>query len=194
MPNLVTHSHRLSLACAALLFLAIPVAASAQIFLELLEVTKAPIPPDGSQWHELYPAFCTIRTQDAYEDNGDGVISPCDRFSLDGEGYHIEWVGPTYALVPCGAGGEPDFLEPVEPQTGGDPTCEIWREVWPDHGMEWHVDDWVDNGDGVLSVCDMVYIGGLCYHIENIGLNVNVRPDGPVDSDGETWGRIKSRF
>jgi len=150
------------------------------------------IPGDCSTWHELYPVYCTPHHQDLFEDNGDGVISPCDYITLDGLRYHVQWVGPTYFL--SGLGGEPpEVYEPTEPQTGQNPTCETWHEIYPEFSLQKHVDGWEDNGDGVLSPCDNVQIGGIWYHIDRIGLDIFVVP-GPVGIEQGTWGKIKSFF
>jgi hypothetical protein len=186
-----------SLLCGTLFFL--PAVALAQIHMELMELGRDAIPPDGSHWHELYPTFCADHVQTAYDDgDGDGQISVCDNFNLQAPGgntvgYHIDWVGPTYYLVNV-QGGDDGWLEPVEPQSGGDPTCEIWMEVAPGYGNEWHIDGWEDNGDQVLSVCDNVLIANDWYHIENIGLNVIVTPRDPVSSEKSTWGEVKSQY
>jgi len=131
------------------------------------------IPEDCTNWHELYPVYCSILHQDGYKDNGDDVISACDYIKLDGRWYHIEWVGPTYFLS---EGPDTLIVEPDEPTTGGNPTCEIWHEIYPIFCQLWHVDDWVDNGDGVISVCDYVIIDGRTWHIDRIGLDIEVAP------------------
>jgi len=155
-------------------------------------VEDSTIPPDCSTWHELYPNYCVPHHQDAYDDgDGSGTITPCDNITLDGVCYHIVWVGPTYFMSEVG-GGEL-VTEPTEPQSGGDPTCEIWHEVYPVYCNEWHVDGWEDNGDGELSVCDNVLINGIWWHIDEIGLDIEVEPD-PSAVESSTWGKVKSLF
>jgi len=177
-----------------------PVLVQAQdMNLELMLVGRDPIPPTGSQWHELWPNHCAMWTQGAYEDNGDGEVSVCDGMNLEdasGEisGWHITWAGPTYYISNPADPNDFGYMEPTEPQSGGNPTCETWLEVWPNHGMEWHIDDWMDtNQSGVLDVCDEIIIAGAVYHIDDIGLNIVVEP-GPVPTTQSTWGDIKSRY
>jgi hypothetical protein len=148
------------------------------------------VPPDCTSWRELYPSFGAINHQEGYVDNGDGVISACDFITFDGLEYHIEWVGPTYHLVQPG-GRQEKYLEPRDiPPHGRNPMCQMWHEVYPEWCGEWHVDGWEDDGDGVVSVCDWVFIADAMWHIEEIGLNIYAVPQSPVD--GTTWGRIKS--
>ena len=82
--------------------LSLGVSASAERPLELWHFELVPVqgerldgsvPNDCSTWHELWPTYCIMHHQDSYEDDGDGLISPCDYFTLDGVRYHIDWVG-----------------------------------------------------------------------------------------------------
>jgi hypothetical protein len=155
------------------------------------------IPPPGSIWHELYPTFCLLHVQGDYDDNGDGVISVCDGFNLDdipGTGWHIIWVGPTYHLVQV-TGGDA-YFEPEEFQPGN-PVCQIWNQIWPEYGLQQHVDGWEDNGTGEVDVCDMIHFEGepadVWWHVEEVSLNVIVET-GPVSSRHSTWGEIKSLY
>lgn len=173
-----------------------PLLATAQQMYLDLEIPGGPksaaVPGNCSGWHELWPAFCAPHHQDDYYDNGDGDVSACDYIKLDGRWYHIVWSGPTYYLS-CATGQS--ALEPTDPGTGGDPTCEIWQEVHPNHGAQFHVDGWQDNGDGVLSACDYVMIAGQVCHIDRIGLNITVVPgDPPTPTRQSTWGKIKGFF
>lgn len=165
--------------------------ANAALHLELVQPLRQDIPPDGSPWHELAPNFCVIHDQENYEDNGDGHVSACDFVTFGGQRYHVTWAGPTYYLIDH-ATGEEWYAEPTIPDPGQNPTCEIWFEVYPNTGDEWHVDDWADNGDGVLSPCDHVWIRGIQYHVHDIGLNITVEPGSPVEET--TWGKMKSFF
>lgn len=181
----------LALAAAALLLPALAVS-EGEIYLELQGGMKDPIPGTCSIWNELWPNFGRPWHQDGYLDSdGDGEVTICDYIKLDGQDYHIEWVGPTYTLVCM---GEVSYFEPTEPQSGGNPTCEVWQEVWPQHGRLAHVDAWEDNGDGVVSVCDFVTLDGMVCHIEDIGLNITVVPSGPVPNTENSWGSVKSRY
>jgi hypothetical protein len=180
-----------AIAVVGLLALAVP--ASAQtLYLELgIGPVDDPIPPNGADWHELYPTFCTIHTQEGYGDNGDGEVSVCDMITLSGVLYHIEWVGPTYFLYNT-VTGDVMFAEPTNPDPGGNPTGETWHEIAPEFCTEWTVDDWEDNGDGIVSQCDIVWIGGEPWHIEEVNLDITVTPGSPTEKS--TWGKIKGFF
>lgn len=152
------------------------------------------IPGDCSTWHEIWPAYCIDHHQAGYEDNGDSLISPCDVITLDtGERWHVVWVGPTY-WIECFPGLPPSGYEPTEPGTGDDPTGEIWHEVYPNFCESSPVEGWQDNGDGVVSACDLVMIGGVWCHIVDIGLNIIVEPDGGTSTEGTSWGDVKTKF
>jgi hypothetical protein len=150
------------------------------------------IPPNCSMWNELYPVYGGVHHQDAYEDDGDGFISACDYIILDGSRWHIIWVGPTY-FTTCGHGNQ-HYLEPTVEQTGENPVCETWTQVYPEYGLSWHIDDWMDgNANGLLDVCDIVVIPGEYLHIDRIGLNIIVE-QATTAVEPSTWGRVKSLF
>ncbi len=162
------------------------------------------IPPDGSTWHELYPTMCIMHSQTGYDDNGDGFVSECDYIYIDGVRFHITWAGPTYVLEtgPTEDGRPPvqeKFVEPtgfIGPD-GRNPICEIWHEVWPEYCLEWHVEDWEDNGDQQVTPCDWVLIWDgfgepQQWHVVEVNQNIIAVPDSPVEES--TWGRIKGFF
>jgi hypothetical protein len=170
-------------------------AAGQSIHLELVGVpgrADVPVPPVCESWHELYPNYCVVHHQDDYDDSGDGFISPCDRIVLDGETCHIDWVGPTYHLLGTPGGRDEMYLEPQDGAWSRNPVCETWHEVYPAFCTDRHVDGWEDNGDGVLSPCDVVFVGGRPWHLESVGVNIIVTPESPVQQG--TWGRIKQLF
>lgn len=162
-----------------------------QMHLDLPGAVSDAIPETCTNWNELYPAYGAPHHQDGYEDNGDNVISPCDYIILDGLRWHIVWVGPTY-FMSCGVLN--GAFEPTVEQAGTDPTCEVWHQVWPDFCQASHVDDWIDNGDGVLSVCDVVLLPETGYwHIDEIGLDIIVEPS-PTSTEDASWGAVKKLF
>lgn len=168
--------------------------AQADVYLEFSGVLKAPIPATCSTWHEIYPVYCGTRHQTGYVSNDpSGEMAICDYIQLDGIWYHVEWVGPTYRVTFTDQGDLGD-LEPVAPVSGENPTCETWIEVWPDFGPLFHVDGWGDNGDGVVSVCDTVVLGGRPAHIDEIKPNIRVKPGDPVPVDESSWGDLKTHY
>ncbi len=180
-------------ALVAVLALAGPV--GAQTYLELGSApVRDDIPDDGSDWHELYPAFCTTHIQASYEDNGDDIVSVCDYINMeDGTRYHIDWVGPTYLLVDIET-TDRIFCEPTE-EPGANPIGETWHEVAPVFCNEWEVYDWED-GDlsGDLSECDLIQFGGPedpWFHVEEIRLDITVT-EVPSPAEMSTWSRIKA--
>ena len=144
-----------------------------------------------SDWHQLYPPpTCGLSHQESWEDNGDGCLSACDYLTLSGERVHVDWVGPTYWLS-CDI-----ILEPM-----GDPSgpaeCQEWVEISPNYGNVWHVDNFGDNGDGVIGECDIVTISGagivISCHIFRVGLNIHVTGDG-TPTEGRSISELKTLF
>ncbi len=179
----------------------------AQMYLELQAAPGAPgvfgvnsvgpaIPGTCTTWHELYPNFCVDHHQVAFGDNGDGVLSVCDCIQLDNMYLHVDWVGPTYVLEEVQTGGqtwwEPD-QDPVHDP--GNPICEMWHQVAPVFCGLGHVDDWLDeNGDQVVSPCDILIIDGITYHVFDVALNIQVSDSVPTPNEKSTWGKIKQVF
>ena len=151
-----------------------------------------PVTPVCSTWHELYPSFCLNHHQDGYADDGDGFISACDWIVLDAVNCHIDWVGPTYHLVSITDQRLEMYLEPQEGAPGRNPVCETWHEVYPDYCVLRHVDGWEDNGDGSLGPCDIIYFAGEPWHLADVGLNIIVTPESPVEEG--TWSGVKRLF
>jgi len=180
------------MALAAGLLLLLPLAGQAEegiTYLELEEPLRDPIPADCATWHELYPQFCVMHHQTAYEDNNDGVISACDYIYLGEDRYHIEWVGPTYLLEDFG------YYEPLDTWEPGSPVCQEWMEIHPDHGRLRHVVEWEDGDqNGEVSPCDLiVFDDGTVCHVADVNLNIRVVPDGSPAGTG-TWSKVKSLF
>lgn len=170
-------------------------AAAQSIHLELMGGpgrAEIPVPPNCGSWHELYPNFCVVHHQDNYQDDGDGFISVCDHIEIDAVLCHIDWVGPTYYLELMTDRRQGMYVEPQDTPPGRNPVCEIWHEVYPDFCVDHHVDTWEDNGDGVLGPCDVVTFMGAPWHVVEIGINIIVTPESPVEEG--TWGRIKQLF
>ncbi len=181
-----------TLSLVALVALAAPL--SAQMYLELgVAPIRFDIPPDGSEWHELHPNFCLVHTQEGYQDNGDGVVSVCDNIVIGGVTYHVDWAGPTYYMVETTT-MEPWFVEPEDPQATGDPTGDMWHVVaGPEFCAYFPVEGWEDNGDGEVSACDIVIVGGRTWHIEEVRLDITVTEAGsPVEES--TWSSLKRFF
>lgn len=189
------HRHRcfVPIVTAALLLGAVYAAAqpAPEITFELVGTLRAPVPPTCSIWNEFYPNPGLVHHQDGYVDNdGNGQLDRCDYIQLNGIWYHIEWTGPTYHI-------SFGTFEPFQPEypSGQNPTCETWVEVSPDHGMLRHVDNWVDtDGDGLVSVCDYVVLGGQTGHIDEIGVNIRAVPGDPVPTEQLDWGEVKSQY
>lgn len=156
-----------------------------------LNLQDEPLPPEGTKWHELAPVYCKNHRQTGpVEDNGDGVLSECDKIPIDGQMYHIKWVGPTLFLDCGGRAVEPqgDIASMFEPGT-------IYNEVHPDNGakhelieyMPAEVPPGVDdpdseslNGDQAPKTpeaCDyLVFSDGQVCHVVRVSTDIIVTP------------------
>jgi hypothetical protein len=139
--------------------------------------------PEGTDWHELYPVFCTNYTLDKWLDNGDGVLSPCDEIIIhqkpDGpvKSYHVENVTITLLVTPVeNHMVDENGLPPLEspPQGAGksmyieleggykasvltNPVCSQWHEIYPDFCTQYHLSAWNDTDEvGKLDFCDRI--------------------------------------
>ena len=141
----------------------------------------AAVPANCSTWHELYPTFCNYHHQDAYTDNGDGVISACDFITFDGGlPQHIDWVGPTYFFdVVTITGTYRVVMEPSGAHNPNNPVCEMWHVVYAQAGSGFfhcdtvHIDVWTDkDGSGGLSTGDQITISTTVLILRSIGLDI----------------------
>jgi len=158
------------------------------------------IPPDCSNWHELYPNLCITHHQLRYEDNDhDGLVSVCDNIVEDGGSvcWHIEKVSATYFFSPV-TGGTQTAAEPSGTDPG--PVCNQWHIIYADGPpfspcQSVHIEGWNDiNQNGVLDVCDNIQILGVWYHIDRIGCDVTVTFNPVTGVKAGTWGWLKSLF
>ena len=152
------------------------------------EPIKEPVETD---WHELYPEYCNEYHLSDWEDNGDGVLSPCDYIVLTGETeevYHVDEMTVTIFVSLPAVDQEPIALE----FTGGydeveraiyEPICTYWHEIRPVFCPEYHLKYWDDNGDYYLSYCDWIYLVDLetgegdWYHVEEVTWDIIVSPE-----------------
>jgi hypothetical protein len=153
------------------------------------------IPPNCATWHEISPAFCNVYHQDTYNDNGDGVVSPCDIIALNGIAYHVDTAGPTVYLDCSGGGQTTRIIEPVDENwIDGNPYDTQWMEIWPNFGVIHTIDGWNDgDASGDLTVCDIIIIAGQTCHVKRIGCNIRVTRV-PTATEESTWGKVKGLF
>lgn len=63
------------------------------------------------------------------------------------------------------------------------PNCSSWHELYPTYCGTWHQDDYTDNGDGVVSPCDIIRLNGIAYHVVWVGptyfVTCSTTPGGP---------------
>jgi len=170
------------------------------------EPIKEPVCTD---WHELYPEFCNWYHLSNWSDNGDDVLSPCDRIKMTEEAGSVNWYhvdDVTITLL---------VSEPVEPTRkmaiefdGGyeqinkamdNPVCTYWYEVHPSFCPMYHLKDWEDNGDEYLSSCDWIFLvpetgEGSWWHVDNVTTDIIVSPLTAVSRNTyRVWYTIHNR-
>ena len=145
--------------------------------------------PYCTYWHELYPIYCLKYHVTGWDDNGDGLLSPCDKIELQDQKtreslwYHVEDL--TLTLNLSGTliefmDGYSSLYDPIM-----NPVCTYWHEVYPEYSNEYHIIDWIDNGDLILSVCDTIGINNTktgeitYYHVDEIAYDILVLPTSP---------------
>jgi hypothetical protein len=141
-----------------------------------------PFDPVGP-WHEVYPNHCTPWICEFWEDNGNGILDFCDNLLVynpdTGDQFwaHVEEVATDIEIVRQdpprmwldGLEWEPYW--PIPDPRG------VWHELWPEYCPLWLCMGWIDNTDGILSVCDYLWFapGGeppSWWHVENVTVTV----------------------
>jgi hypothetical protein len=150
--------------------------------------------PICTYWHELWPYYCKHRYHlNSWKDNGDDMLSPSDQIDMidleteTKSWWHVDDVTVTIIVSPV-EGPVPEKLPHLE-FTGGfaeyslallKPVCTIWHEVYPVFSKKYHLSDWNDNGDGMISPCDYIIMTDLetetraKYHVVNVATDIIV--------------------
>jgi hypothetical protein len=163
--------------------------------LEIFEKVAGPVrgydpswPPDGDSWHQIQPAdqYCTFKPQTAHDDqNGNGIIDPCENVQIGGVWKHVEWVGPTIAISKVG-GTDMLLIEPVPGRQNE------YHIVYPPE-FQCLI---VPITGAVVQECEIVTVesgpNAGEWHIDEI--NTNIHTNGSSPTERSTWARIKSFF
>jgi hypothetical protein len=179
--------------------LALPVAVQADPPLKYLHAKGGSInstltDPVGTDWHELYPTFCTNYTLGRWVDNVDGILSYCDFIEMnqkpDGpvEWYHVEEVTITLKVTPPGS---PEPIMYIEHKGGYDPDVITnpvgtqWHEIYPDFCTQYVITykyytdklepgAWIDTAQG-------------SWMVEEVAIDIIVAPGQPPPVGGEAY-------
>ena len=119
--------------------------------------------PVCTYWHEVYPNYCVVWHIIDWVDNGNGYLDSCDIITIHLEDsttvlIHVKAVETDIITTPL---PNPDVDEYDHNIDGyrpsmGDPTGTMWHELWPMYCQTWVLDEWLDNGDDILSYCDYI--------------------------------------
>jgi hypothetical protein len=143
--------------------------------------------PTGNWFWEINPNYCTDHYCTGWTDsNENGIIDYCDYILLqdfsNGEfyWYHVIDVRTDIITEPLFVEGYNFHNEDNYLPWDGDPIGTRWHELWPTYCEYWNCTSWLDNGDGILSVCDTVDFtneetGAVdTFHVEWIGPTITV--------------------
>jgi len=141
--------------------------------------------PVCTDWLELYPTFGNGYHIDGWTDNDDGILSPCDYVDLTPvqggltEKYHVEKVTLTL-LVTLGTdeyyfeyNGTFETIYKVKIE----PVCTGWDGIYPELYEDFHLEDWIDNCNGVLDTCDEILLQGEWVHVEELAIDIVVEKE-----------------
>ncbi|NIP66994.1 hypothetical protein GWN63_04170 [Candidatus Bathyarchaeota archaeon] len=120
------------------------------------DIYKVKTKPLGTNWTMVWPDYWPEieyppALLEGWEDNCNGVLDVCDNITLGGEYCHVEDLA----------------IDLVLNKKIADPVCTYWDELYPTFGNQYHIVQWKDNLDGLLSPCDYV--------------NLTLQPDGPTE-------------
>jgi len=123
--------------------------------------------PIESLWHEIYPIYCPVYEIVEWEDNCNGVLSYCDNLTL----FDLNTQAMSYWHV------EELSIDIILNEKITDPTCTYWKQLYPQFGSIYHIIDWTDDGDELLSPRDEVTLnpGPIApYVVTDVTLTLNV--------------------
>jgi len=143
--------------------------------------------PIGIWWHELYPSYCNWHELRSWEEPMDdlypGRLSPGDQIDMFNETsgitkwYFVDRVTLTLNVTII---GEPyqfyyfEYKGPFEDMydVKTNPVCTYWHMVWPEYWDSFHLEDWIDNCNGVLDYCDEILLEGVWCHVEGLAIDI----------------------
>jgi hypothetical protein len=153
--------------------------------------------PTGTYWNELHPVFGNRYHITQWTDDGNLLLSPGDKVTLDpGQvgpssvtqvtlTLNITLQGdPAQRMYLEFAGGYPHMWEPKT-----NPIGSMWHEVYPLYCPMYEIIDWVDNCNGVLSYCDYITLFDLAgqhlttWHVEELAVDMVVQEPAPPVHD-----------
>ncbi len=161
--------------------------------------------PIGIEWHELYPNYCDWHLltswEEPIEDAFPGRLSPGDQIDMfnyrteETKWYYVDRVTLTLSVTIIGYPEDfyyfeykGSFEDMYNVKT--EPVCTYWHMVWPEYWDGcFHLEDWVDNCNGVLDYCDEILLEGEWCHVEGLAIDIilNEKIDDPT---GIIWHEL----
>jgi len=127
-------------------------------------IEHAPDFPLGP-WQEVYPNYSTPWTCVNWFDNGDGLVGFDDWMLFEGPGgdiieLHVAQRATDIDIMRQEPRPPRQYLdgEAFNPYEAVEDPTGPWHEIWPRYCMPRNGTGWVDNGDGILSVCDYLQL------------------------------------
>ena len=160
--------------------------------------------PTGSKWNEIYPNLrngpYTILD---WKDCGDDVLSFSDTLSMEHSALGVSCHQVVDVTITLELKLAPDdsvvYIWNWDWLNGGEPLIQPantwWNELRPGFGSVHHIDDWTDNGSGVLDSSDLVVVDGAGqFLVEGVRTGMVTEPVRECAIDVSTWGEIKSLY
>jgi len=138
------------------------------------DIYLAKIKPVCTLWHQVWPSYSEVYHITNWTDNCNGVLDYCDyvQFDLTEDiWWHVEDLA----------------IDVILTEKISDPVCTLWHELYPEFCLEYHIEEWEDNGDCLLSRCDNVSMKlqpegpTERYHVETVTLTLHVTSDEPAE-------------
>jgi hypothetical protein len=123
--------------------------------------------PLDTKWHEVYPDYSDVYLLTYWEDNCNGVLSYCDIIELFDIYTQIYSVWHVEELS----------IDIILNEKITQPVYTYWDELHPIFGNTYHIIDWTDDGDMLLSPRDKVYLNPgpiLPYTVKSVTLTLFV--------------------
>jgi hypothetical protein len=151
--------------------------------------------PVCTDWLELSPEpYNLYHVVDWVDSIQEGFLTPCDYVALSlfptgfTQWYHVKTITLTINVTNPQFPGEWYLYElnneniTFEDLYGvkTEPICTWWNIIYPPfQEPPLHITDWIDNCNGVLDFCDMILLGGIWVHVEDVSLDMVVVQEDP---------------
>jgi len=121
----------------------------------------------GTFWHEVYPTYCEKYCLVYTSGTGAGPVAVGDNILMQSlpSGTAVSWqvtgVDTDVVSTPLPVVGDEYDHNLNDWELGSDPVGSEWKELWPNLDDLWRIEEWRDNGTGILDYCDTIMMRGI---------------------------------